>query len=421
MSQGSNTVTLAGLAKEIFPISEIKAMEQVNTTLYKEIPEKRNLDYSAKDGGSFTFPVKAFGPHGQKMMNEQEALAKGKSSNVVQGKSFVKEYAGVLQFTKRELELAKGDVQSFANAKTFEMENLIINAHKYFNRQVANGDGHGTMTLVTGGQTVAAGNPINVDDATMFQIGQVIDIFDAAGTVKAVDQATVTDIDILSTQNTITLDIDVVVADNGIICISGVRDNASTDGKEMIGLPLVVDDGTLQASFQNIPRTGVGAVYNYRGITLDASSAPISVSLINQLTTRAYRISGVDFVTSNDAYFLFSPEQWRAYSSLATPQIRFMPSDAPDLNKQFTQYECMGKRVVLDTDVSRTRVYLMKKSAVSMAIPTALDWESDLGGTTLKWLSGTTQGVMVLYSLLQMFSQAPRDAAAITSLATVEI
>lgn len=415
----SNTTTLAGLAKEIYPISEIKALEQLVTNFKKEVEDDTELEFSAKDGGTFVFPVKAYGPHGQKMMNEREAIPGATPSNVAQGEAKVKEYVGVLQFTKRELELASKNPQSFAAAKTFEMEGLIENAHKYFNRQIANGNGLGTITLVEGAQV--AQTTIEVDDATPFQIGMVIDFFDSAGTVKQAGQITVMDIDILSTQNTIEVDIAVDCDDNAIICIAGVRDNMAADGKEMIGLPSVTDDGTLAASFQGIVRVGAGEVPNYRGIELDASNGPLSVALINQLMTRAFRIGGVDFVNLSDVYWLISPEQWRTYASLSIPQIRFLPTDSPDMNKSFGQYEIMGKRVVVDTDVSRTRAYILRKRAFKMGVATALDWEEDLGGTSLKWLSGFTQGIMMLYALQQAFSQSPREAAAITDLATVPI
>lgn len=418
---GSNTETLAGLAKELYPVDEIADMEQRVTKLKQEVEVGKGLTFSASDGGSFTFPVKAYGPHGQKMLNELEGLPQARSSNVVQGKSFVKEYAGVLQFSKRELELAKGDAASFANAKTFEMENLIENAHKYFNRQIANGDGSGLMTLVQGAQV--AQTVIEVDDATPFQIGMVFDIFDSTGVTKQADAVTIVDIDILSSPNTIEVATAEAVTcdDNGEIYLAGVNDNAASDGKEMIGLPTVIDDGTLYASFQNIVRSGAGEVPNYRGISLDAVNAPISVALINQIMTRALRIGGVDFVQSNDVYHCTSPEQWRGYASLSVPQIRFLPSDSADMNKSFTQYECMGKRVVVDTDVSRTKWYTMRKSAIKFAVATPLDWESDLGGTSLKWLSGYNQAVMVLYALQQLYSQAPRDVVAITDLLTVAV
>lgn len=416
----SNTTTLAGLAKESYPVDEIADMEQRMTTFMKEVPEGEGLEFSATDGGSFNFPVKAYGAHGQKMLNEQEALPDARASNVVQGKAYVKEYAGVLQFTKRELELAKKNPTSFAEAKMFEMESLIENAYKYFNRQMANGDGSGLMTLVEGAQT--ADTTIEVDDATVFQIGQVLDIFNAAGTTKQADAVVVTDIDILSAQHTIDVDTAVTCDDDGQIYLAGVNDNAATDGKEMIGLPLVVDDGTLSATFQNITRTGAGEVPYYRGLTLDASGAPVSTQLIAQLVSRSLRLAGTKFEDSADTCFLLSPEQWRAYAALAIPQHRFNPGDGVDLNKPYTEHVIMGKRAILDTDVDRRSIYIWKKNtAVKKAVATPLDWEEDLGGTSLKWLSGYAQGIMVLYSLCQMYSQAPRDIAAIQNLETVDI
>lgn len=414
----SSTTTLSGLAKELYPLSEIKDMEQRVTAYKMEVDEAEGLEFSAASGGTFKFPVKASGPHGQKMMNEQEALPTARTSNVVQGTAAVKEYAGVLQFTKRELELAKGDAKSFANAKTFEMEGLIEQAHKYFNRQMVAGTGVGTMTLVQGTQT--AQTQIEVDDASPFMIGQVLDIWNSAGTAKQASSIVVTDIDLLSSPNSITVDTTTTCDDNGIITLAGLRDNMATDGKEMFGLSMATDDGTDAATFQGITRTGAGEVPNYRGIEFSVGG-PISVEAINRLCTRSLRMAGTDFVKSNDCYFLFSPEQWRSYASLAVPQVRFQPTDSADFNKPYTQYECMGKRVVIDTDLERTRVYLIKKSAAKLAVAAPLDWEEDLGGTSLKWLSGYAQGIMLLYALMQHFFPAPRDMAALVGLTSVDI
>lgn len=411
-----STSTLSGIAKELYPDSEIKKLEQLHTAFKKEVEEDTKLNYSSASNGTFKFAVKAYGPHGQKMMNESEALPTARAGNFVQGTSSLKEYAGVLQFTKREMALAQGDPESFADAKTLEMECLIENAQKYFNRQMANGIGTGQITLVNGAQV--ADTTIEVDDATSFQIGMVIDIFDAAGTVKQADGIVVTNVDFLSATNTITVDTATTCDDNGIIVIAGVKDNAATDGKEMIGLPLCIDDGTLAAAFQGITRS---TTPNYKGITLNAAAAPISVSLINQLMTRAYRIGQVDFFKDNSSYFLMSPEQWRAYTALSIPQVQFMPSDSPDGNKPISQFSIAGKRVVIDTDVDRTRVYLIKKDAIKLAVAEKLDWEDELGGTDVKWLSGTTQAVLVLYGLQQMYCVNPRELAGLTNLATVSI
>lgn len=415
-TRAGTTSTLSGIAKELYPDSEIKRLEQLSTAFKKEVGEDTKLNFSSASNGTFKFAVKAYGPHGQKMTNESEALPNARASSYAQGTASIKEYVGVLQFTKREMALAKGDPESFADAKTIEMEGLIENAGKYFNRQMANGIGTGQITLVNGAQ--AADTTIEVDDATSFQIGMVIDIYDAAGTTKQADGIVVTAVDYITASNTITVDTATTCDDNGIIVISGVKDNAATDGKEMIGLPLCVDDGTLAATFQGITRS---TTPNYKGITLAASSAPISVSLVNQLLTRAYRVGQVDFFKDNSAYFLMSPEQWRGYTSLAVPQMQFMPSDSPDANKPISQFSMAGKRVVIDTDVDRTKVYLIKKDAIKLAVAEKLGWEDELGGTEVKWLSGTTQAVLILYGLQQMYCSNPRELAALTGLATVSI
>lgn len=420
----SDTVSLEGIAKELYPIDEIKKLEQINTNFKKEVEDDTSLKFSPRNDGTFIFAVKASGPHGQKMINQREALPYGKPSNVVQGTASIKEYAGVIEFTKRELELAKKNAATFADAKTFEMEGLIENAHKYFNRQIAAGDGSGTMTLLAATEAVGQ-TTLSVDDATPFQIGMVIDQFNAAGTTKQNASLVITDIDILSATNTITVDTALTVEgeDNGIICLAGVRDNAASDGKEMIGMPLVTDDGTLAATFQGIIRTGAGETPNYRGISLDANSAPLSHELISQLMSRSQRIGGVDFAKMKDVYWLLSPEQWRSYAASSISQIRFAPNDAMDIAKGYGDpiYEIAGKRAVLDTDVSRTSAYIIKKDAVKMAVATPLDWESDLGGTSLKWLSGYPQGIMLLYALQQFFSESPRECARIYDLGAVSI
>lgn len=415
-SRVATTSTLSGIAKELYPDSEIKRLEQLNTNFKKEVAEDTKLNYSSASGGTFKFAVKAYGPHGQKMTNETEALPNARAGSYVQGTSTLKEYVGVLGFSKKEMALAQGDPESFADAKSLEMEGLIENQDKYFNRQMANGIGTGQITLVNGAQV--ADTTVEVDDATAFQIGMVLDIFNAAGTTKQAADVVVTGVDYLSATNTITTDVAVTCDDNGIIVLAGVKDNASTDGKEMIGLPLCVDDGTLATTFQGINRT---TTPNYKGIQLNAGAAPLSVALVDQLVSRAFRIGQVDFYKSGDSYYLMSPEQWRAYASLSVPQVQFMPTDAPDANKRINQFSMQGKRVVIDTDVDRTKVYLINKPAVKLAVAQRVDWEDELGGTEVKWLSGTTQAVLILYGLQQMYCVNPREIACLTNLATVSI
>lgn len=417
-TRSGNTTTLAGIAKEIYPISEIKRLEQLETKFKQKVKENPDLDFSPSSGGTFKFATQGYLPHGQRMINEQEALPTARASNIVQGTATVKEYAGVLQFTKRELELAsRGGADSvFYDVKTLEMKNLITNAGKYFNRQMANGTGNGTITTVVGAQS--AETTIEVLDGTRFQIGMVIDIYNAAGTVKQADGVVITALNFVATTNTITVDTAVTCDDLGLICLAGVKDNMSTDGKEMLGLTLFVDDGTLATTFQGINRSTNPL---YQGISVTAAGAPLSSALVNQLMSRAYRIGGVDLANDDSVYFLCSPEQWRAYNALAIPQYRFAVNDAGDLNKNYRKFEIMGKEVVVDTDVSRTVLYAIREDACALAVACPLDWEEDLGGSTLKWLSGYAQGIMVLYALQQHYCTDPHGLAALTNLASVSI
>lgn len=412
----ADTGSLEELAKESYPQNEIKKLEQLETAFLQEVEETRELTFSAKNDGSFIFPTMAYGAHGQKMKNEKEAVPFGKPSGVVNGASFIKEYCGVIEFTKRELELAKNNKVAFANAKTFEMDSLITNAGKYFNRQIANGDGSGLMTLVSGAQVTQT--QIEVDDATPFQIGMVIDIFDSTGVTKQVDAAVVQDIDILSTPNSITLDGGPFSCDDdGQIFLAGVNDNASADGKEMIGIPLVCDDGSLAASFQDIIRTGAGETPNYRGISINVSG-PLSEAVIGQLFSRAMRMGAGDFTKFKDSYWLMSPEQWRMAVALGIGQIQFTDPKSVDTSAAYGNSErtLAGKRVVIDTDVARDRAFLCRKNALKMAVATPLDWESDLGGTTLKHVPGYTQGIMLLYALQQLYAEDVKGVVCLDNL-----
>lgn len=423
-----DTTTFEGYAKELYPIKDIMDMEQRLTGLLNKVDRDPSLEFSmvntsAGVGGTFKFPVYASTPHGQKMINEREAIPQSTASNVIQGVGTLKEYVGVLDFTKRALALGKSDKAAFANVKIAEAEQLIENAHKYFNRQMATGTGVGTITLVSGVQSgVAAGTMFNVDDASHFQIGQVLDFWSSSGATKQLADAVVTDIDFLSATNQIALDVALTCDDNAIICLAGVRDNMSTDGKEFTSIEMCVDDGSDSAVFQGITRTGAGEVPNYRGIVKSAGGAALSLSMINQLIARSMRVGGIKFEQLKDVYWCISPEQWTAYVALTQAQYRYGPSDSPDGNKQYANGpQILGKEVVVDTDVSRSSLYIIKKDAIGRAVQTELGFDKELGGSEMKWLSGYPMGVQILYSLQNMFCRNPHGMAAIEGLATVTV
>ena len=309
-----------------------------------------------------------------------------------------------VQFSGLSLEIAKGNESAFANNLTFQTDEALKDAFKELNGQIFR-DGSGLLSLVNG--AVVAATTVVVDNAQYFKQYMNLDIFDAAtNTIKQVNAAQILDINLVT--NTLTLDGPVTCDDNGFIYRQAVHDGAPVDGKELAGLELAVDDGTVAAVYQGIPRTGAGAYPNWRGIIINAGGVNLSNDLL-QRTIMRMKVAGA----AEPNLICAHPQQTRKYLDVVTPLKRF--DKTKTLDSGYTSLEWNGKAWMEDTDCPDDAIYLLNKSYFRKYEVHGLKLD-DQSGSTLKWNPGFDSFIAYLKYYGNLGSHRPNALARLENL-----
>lgn len=175
----------------------------------------------------------------------------------------------------------------------------------------AYGDGTGKLATVNGTQT---GTTITFDDVIYLKPGMVVDTYDSTGTTRDEDSVTINSIDRVNNQATFATSIS--VTDNDIVVREETKVSAPSDGKEIAGLKLIIDDGTVATTFQSLSRSTYPIL---RGNVINAGSVNLTNDLLQRAADEASIIGDgrIDMLISRHG-------QRRKYLDLTTPDKRFL-------------------------------------------------------------------------------------------------
>jgi len=216
------------------------------------------------------------------------------------------------------------------------LENLL----KDLNRQCY-GFGFGVLATINGAATSATQT---FDDVIYLKAGMYLDSYDSTRTTRDENSAVVSSVDRANNQATFSASIS--TADNDVF----VREEtlvsaASADGKEMMGLQGIIDDGTNISTFQGQSRTTYPLL---EGNVIAAGS----VNLTNDLLQRA--ADEVSIVGDGRIDMLISRHsQRRKYLDLVTPDKRFL-DDKLDRGYQYIYWN--GMKWYIDVDCPKNEI-----------------------------------------------------------------
>lgn len=398
----TDSTTSSGLMKRLYDDREIEKLVNDVCVTWKKIPKSPKRPA----GEGYFFPVNVEGnQRGTGSINELEALRTPGTQTVVQGKVIPKIVEHTIRISGLSMELAKGNEDSFADNLTYQMEEGLNDTAKEMNAQLFR-QGLGRIAQVAGAVSGSATVTFDNGVPTHFRVGMYVDIVNASS-VKQVDSIKITAIDIANSQ--VTLASSQSCDDDSWIYRENVADNAPTDGKEITGLKLVVDDGTIVSTYENISRS----TYNqFDGITIDAGSANLSNDMLQRAISRVKIQSNgkmVNKVVSNTS-------QFRKYLDVVTPLKRFQNKDKMD-----SGYEEVptwnGMEWIEDTDCDFDRVYLLNTKYIERFELYPLKFD-DHGGDVLKWDPDYDAYVAYAKAYTNVGTRVPNAHACIKSLAT---
>lgn len=342
----TNTASVAGIAKRVYD-TYVETQQNLKTKALDEIA--RSLKNYSPGGEGYFGDIDDYGNESVGAINEEESFRTIDSEHYAQWKVIPKVLAAPIQFSGLVSKALEGGEESFANAVVDALDKARERLKKDENRQFF---GSGNGVLGSPSATVSSlATTIPVTNAQYFRANQVIDIYTSTGGTSVVSHLRITDVD--KTNNILTLGaaVGVALASSNVITKENILVNAPADGKEMMGLEGISDDGTLLTTFQNLATTQI-----WRGRRIDASASNLTSDLMQRLVDDIHVIGGetVDML-------IMHPKQRRSYLNLVVPQKRYMDGD---MDTGFDKLAFNGIELFLDEDCQTDHLFALKKSFV---------------------------------------------------------
>lgn len=305
-------------------------------------------------------------------------------------------FVEAVQLTGAALDSAGNDATTYARALAFNIKMATINAIKYLNIY-AFLDGTGILAKV--GASVTLSTTVNstvnvtgtIENAHYLRPGMTI-AFQTG--VTSVVKATAT---IVSMSNPIedasgTQTIVVGPASSAASLVSGdgitvTATSAASDsfGNVISGLDLIVDNGTVASTFQNINRA-TNPQYNAGVIALSGSPALARDYLRRMLAT----VQILQGRVSPSLEFVSHPSQLHAYMDMGWTLKRFNDANKK-LDLGFTAVEWEGFPWLVDTDCQKDRLYALDRDLIFKVIARELSFD-DRTGSILRQVPAATAG-----------------------------
>jgi hypothetical protein len=299
-----------------------------------------------------------------------------------------------VQLRGAALDAAGNDAVTYARALAFNIKMATINAIKYLNIY-AFLDGTGTLGKVASGSlNTASSQTINVtasiEGAHFLRPGMTVAFLAGSGpavrgtaTITSLDQpievASGVNITVGPASATVTL-----VSGDAIV-VTGTAGAADSLNNVISGLQVIVDNGTITSTFQNINRA-TNNQYNAGVITLNGSPALARDHLRRMLAT----VQILQGRVSPSLEFLSHPSQLHAYMDMGWTLKRFNDANKK-LDLGYTAVEWEGFPWIIDTDCPKDHIFAVDRDVMFKVVARELSFD-DRTGSILRQVPAATAG-----------------------------
>jgi hypothetical protein len=338
--------------------TDLTSIAGVLKRVYGDYVEKQqNLDHRAIDeiaktarkmnpgGAGYYGAINDYGNESVGAITESEQFRTIDNEHYQQFTVVPKVLVAPIEFSGLVSKAAEGNEESFVSAVVDALDMSKERLLKDENRQFY---GLGTGLLAIPTATLSNATSLTVASAQYLRANMVIDIF--AGATKTVDSLRIADVDKVNNVVYFATSLGVALAGTENIVKENIRDGAPTDGKEMMGLAGIVDDGTDLTTFE-----GLSAAANriWRGRRIDAGGANLTSDLIQRLIDDVMVLGGDKIDT-----LICHPKQRRKYLDIVVPQKRYADQV---MDSGFSKVEFNGMELWLDIDCQDDRMYAVTK------------------------------------------------------------
>ena len=371
---GVTTTTLGGLLKRVY---SKRLVQQQNKAafLYKLLPKS---PYKPIGVGFYAAVSVQGNQQGGGAINESEALRTAGNETVEQFVITPKVLEWTIQITGLARAISEGNEGSFATGLVRQLDEALENMLKDMNRQ-AYGDGTGKLATVNGTQS---GTTITFDDVIYLKPGMVVDTYNSDGTTRDENSVTINSVDRVNNQATFATAVS--VTDNDIVVREETKVSAASDGKEIAGLKLIIDDGTVATTFQGLSRTTYPIL---RGNIISAGSVNLTNDLLQRAADEASIVGDgrIDMLISRHG-------QRRKYLDLVTPDKRFLDNK---LDRGYQKIAWNNVDWFIDVDAPKGEVIGLTQNKIERFEVRGIHLADD-DGQILKW-NGTADVFIAYY------------------------
>lgn len=336
----TSTSTIVGALKNVYD----DYVEKQQNLTHRAIDEiaKSMTKYSPGGAGYFG-AINDSGNESVGAITESESFRTIDNESYQQWKVQPKVLVAPIEFSGLVAASADSDEESFVGIVVDALEMAKERLLKDENRQFY-GLGNGALASPAG-NVAASVTSFSVDSAQYLRSNMVIDIFN--GSTKTYDSVRISSVDKVNNivylsaaaPNVALITTDVLVKEN-------IRDSAPSDGKEMMGLRGICDDGTDLTTFQNISSA---VTREWRSRRIDASGAALTSDLLQRLIDDVAVLGGEE-----PNKLIMHKKQRRKYLDIVAPQKRYMDGK---MDAGFQKLEFNGMELWLDADCQDDTVY----------------------------------------------------------------
>lgn len=395
-------------------LKTVYTTEKVKDVVNRKAPTLKRLGNSSRrpGGKGFQFPLDTKGNQlNLGATNFGQSLPDGGLQEGVQGLILPKETVQVVNITGYDIQRGKQDYEAYADTLMHNLDKGLEDHNKDLNQQIFR-TGSGIIAQVNG--AVSGSNTVTFDNGipTHIMIGMKLNFY-AGNTFE--DYGIVTDVDF--SNNTFTLNRNITVSNNAnfyrVVGNIDTKTSAAT-GKELNGLPLYTDDGSLATTYEDINRSTNA---QFQGIAIDKNGANLTDDMLQSMRTRIKIQSGVD-MTASTHMLITNPMQTRKYMSILTPAREYMVTGKtqPQMDSSGDVAPTwMGMEWVEDTDCGFNEIYIINRTDFKKYVLYDTKYDDDNGGI-LKW-NGKDASVAFSKSYMNVGGEQPNSSARLYNLA----
>jgi len=304
---------------------------------------KSSKKYNA-GGNGFFGGINEYGNESGGAISETETFRTIDNESYQQYKVVPKVIVWPIEFSGLSAAAADQDEEAFVSVVVDALDMARDRMLKDENRQFY-GVGNGLLANPAGNVSSAA-TSFSVESAQYLRANMVIDVFN--GATKTLDSRRISDVDKQANVIYFATSLSAALITTDALVKENIRDSAPADGKEMMGLRGMVDDGTELTTFENLDASSKRI---WRAVRINASSANLTSDLLQRLIDDVQVLGG----EAPDKLIMHN-KQRRKYLDIIVPQKRYMDQK---LDGGFQKLSFNGLDLWLDVDCQDDRVYAL--------------------------------------------------------------